>query len=256
MKTYPHNTLNHYVTALSNRIELDGDWEVALSEILLQRTWYNIQEDECMLCIITPGNEIDIYLPEGFYSDVYQLIDRCNRMIERNLKDAGTIVYFEKISVHVGADNVVTLSSELASIMGFSARQLTFRGERKHKGKVAMNPCRGFNSLYVYCDAAGAIPVADIKAPLLRVVYAAGNFGDLIHRLYTTPQYVPVSRKEFNTVEIHIRDDAGRPAPFEFGKVVATLHFRQPESVLLIIMRKQFCCEASRALYEDYYTGQ
>ena len=47
-------------------------------------------------------------------------------MIERNLKDAGTIVDTKfaydatsrKISVHVGADNVVTLSSDLASIMG------------------------------------------------------------------------------------------------------------------------------------------
>ena len=38
MKTYPDNILNHYVTALSNRIELDGDWEVVLSEMLFQRT--------------------------------------------------------------------------------------------------------------------------------------------------------------------------------------------------------------------------
>ena len=45
-----------------------------------------------MLSIITPGNEIDMFLSEGFYSDRYQLVDRCNRMIERNLKDAGTIV--------------------------------------------------------------------------------------------------------------------------------------------------------------------
>ena len=127
MKTYPDNTLDHYVIALSNRIELEGDWEVALSEILFQRTWYNIQEDECMLSIITPGNEIDMFLPEGFYSDGYQLVDRCNRMIERNLKDIGTIVDTKfaydatsrKISVHVGADNVITLSSDLASIMGF-----------------------------------------------------------------------------------------------------------------------------------------
>ena len=87
MKTYPDNTLNHYVTVLSKRIELDGDWEGELSEILFQRTWYNIQVDECMLSIITPGNEIDLFLPEGFYSDGYQLVDRCNRMIERNLKD-------------------------------------------------------------------------------------------------------------------------------------------------------------------------
>ena len=81
MKTYPDNTSNHYVTALSNRIELDGDWEVGLSEILFQRTCYNIHEDEFMLRIITPGNEIDMFLPEGFYSDGYQLVDRCNGMI-------------------------------------------------------------------------------------------------------------------------------------------------------------------------------
>ena len=43
-------------------MELDGDWEVALSEILFQRTCYNIQEDECMLRIITPATEIDMLL--------------------------------------------------------------------------------------------------------------------------------------------------------------------------------------------------
>ena len=156
-------------------------------------------------------------------------------MIGRNLKDAGTIVDTKfaydatssKISVHIGADNVITLSSDLDSIMGFPPRQLTFREERKHKEKVSMDANRGFNSLYVYCDAAEAIPVGDINAPLLRVVDPAGNFGDLNHRLYTTPQYVPVSKKEFNTLEIDIRDDIGRPVSFDFGKVVAILHFRR-----------------------------
>ena len=108
-----------------------------------------------MLSIITPGNDIDMFLPAGFYSNGYQLVDRCYRITERNLKDTGTIVDTKfaydatsrKISVHVGADNVVTLSSDLASILGFSPRQLTFREERKHQGKVAMDRNRGFNSL-------------------------------------------------------------------------------------------------------------
>ena len=50
-----------------------------------------------------------------------------------------------------------------------------------------MDPNRGFNSLYVYCDAAEAIPVGDIKAPLLRLVDAAGNCGDLIQ--YASVRY-------------------------------------------------------------------
>ena len=79
-------------------------------------------------------------------------------MSERNLKDAGTIIDTKfaydatsrKIIVHVGADNVVTLSSDLASIMGFPPREMTFSEERKHNGKVAVDPNRGFNSLLVY----------------------------------------------------------------------------------------------------------
>ena len=46
-----------------------------------------------------------------------------------------------------------------------------------------MYPNRGFNSLCVYYDAAEAIPVGDIKALLLRLVDAAGNYGDFINRL-------------------------------------------------------------------------
>ena len=51
---------------------------------------------------------------------------------------------------------------------------MTFSEERKHKCKVDVDPNRGINSLYVYCDAAEAIPVGDIKASLLRVVDASG----------------------------------------------------------------------------------
>ena len=57
-------------------------------------------------------------------------------------------------------------------------------------------------------------------------------------------------------MEIDIRDDTGRPVPSEFDKVVATLFSSKPEFLLLIIMRKQFCCDAIRALYKDYYTRQ
>ena len=93
------------------------------------------------------------------------------------------------ITLLVGADNVIKLNLDLASIVGISPRQLTIREERKYNGKVAMDPYRGFNSLYVYCDAAEAIPVGDIKAPLLRVVDAVGIlaiwFIDCIRRLST-----------------------------------------------------------------------
>ena len=132
-----------------------------------------------MLNIITPDNEIDMFLPEVFYSDVYQFVDQCNIMIERNRKvlerlstlNMHTMLLREKSADNVRADNVVTLSSELASIMGFQIGSSPLK--MMEELKVAMDPNRAFNSIYVYCDAAEAIPMGDIKALLLRVVDAA-----------------------------------------------------------------------------------
>ena len=57
------------------------------------------------------------------------------------------------------------------------------------------------------------------------MVDGSRNIGVTIHRLYTTPQYVPIAINEFHNVEIDIRDDTGNDVPFEFRKAVATLHY-------------------------------
>ena len=36
---------------------------------------------------------------------------------------------------------------------------------------------------------------------------------------------MPLLLKEFGTISIDIRDDIGRPVPFEYGRVTVTLHF-------------------------------
>jgi hypothetical protein len=48
MKYYPDNTMAKYTTTLSNRIELDGDWEVGLAEIIYPCSWYNVKQQDCL----------------------------------------------------------------------------------------------------------------------------------------------------------------------------------------------------------------
>ncbi len=85
---------------------------------------------------------------------------------------------------------------------------------------------RGFYSLYVYCDILEDVVVGDMKAPLLRTVNINGKDDKMVSRIYQTVQYVPVQRRQFDTIEIDIRDDTGRRVPFQRGKVIVTLHFR------------------------------
>ena len=51
--------------------------------------------------------------------------------------------------------------------------------------------------------------------------------GDIVTKTFTNIQYVPVQTKSFEDIEILLRDDTGHPVPFERGKVLVTLHFRQ-----------------------------
>jgi len=43
--TYPDNTTSHLTTKLSERIELDGECEVGLAELIYPHTWYNFKTD-------------------------------------------------------------------------------------------------------------------------------------------------------------------------------------------------------------------
>ena len=93
---------------------------------------------------------------------------------------------------------------------------------------TALNVCdlqKGFYSLFAYCDVVAHVVVGAVKAPLLRTVNINGRESLIVDRIFQTVQYVPIQRKKFSAIEIDVRDDTGRPIPFQLGKVIATLHF-------------------------------
>ena len=63
--------------------------------------------------------------------------------------------------------------------------------------------------------------------PLLRIVPVEGVDGQRVNKSFLRPQYIPVDRKAFEMIEVNIRRDTGESVPFESGKVLLTLHFRE-----------------------------
>ena len=53
------------------------------------------------------------------------------------------------------------------------------------------------------------------------------KFGDQIHISYPNTYYMPLLVREFDTIEIDIKDDSGENIPFEKGRCIITLHFRK-----------------------------
>ena len=79
----------------------------------------------------------------------------------------------------------------------------------------------------MYCDLVEPQYVGDSLSPLLRIAKVEGSHGDLISQSFNNPHYIPIGKRSFDTVEIDIRDDTGRKIPFQSGKSVITLHFRE-----------------------------
>ena len=48
-----------------------------------------------------------------------------------------------------------------------------------------------------------------------------------VSKNFERPHYVPLNKKNFDTISLNIRDEAGDLVAFEHGKVIITLHFRQ-----------------------------
>ena len=89
----------------------------------------------------------------------------------------------------------------------------------------------GFHDLYIYYDIVKAQYVGDSLVPLLCIVPLERVDGQCIRKSFLRPQYIPVSRKQFETIKVNIKRDTGDSVPFEFGRVLLTLYFRQSKPV-------------------------
>lgn len=85
--------------------------------------------------------------------------------------------------------------------------------------------------MFVYCDLLEPRIVGDVHAPLLRVVQACGKRhsiqGESEIITFSPPHYLPLLLTNFRTIEMDIRDHAGRTVPFANGTLTVTLHFRR-----------------------------
>ncbi len=87
----------------------------------------------------------------------------------------------------------------------------------------------GTHGLFVYCDIVKPSFVGDSYTQLLRLVQVPSGikFGDQVLITYANTYYVPLLTPEFETIEVHIKDDVGDTIPFEFGRSIMVLHFRK-----------------------------
>ena len=242
MEVFPDNTLTKYVTKLPNPIKLSGRWEAGLVEIHFPHSWYNVRPEDTSVTILhvetaTDGPQRPVYshtfrIDAGFYNSPKQLVAAINEGIKKHTKDKRLQLEYNEITQKITSeltgnmDLILHLADGLREILGFTQPRLI----QNTMAESVVDTERGFHSLYVYCDILETRIVGDTVAPLLRIINNRGKDGENVSKVFDSVYYIPVQKTCFDTIEIDIRDDSGRAVPFERGKVVLTLHFRESPS--------------------------
>jgi hypothetical protein len=264
-------------------MELTGEWEVGLAEIMFPRSWFTIPKDGLYIevdygrCFTTPISwenfiaklrlsgysynckagsvegvfSVQMYINGGFYHTMEELVHELNNSGHRAFSASNVFAeesinpptfYYRasarRIFFTLPAGMSIKFPPSLESILGLGTQQNPLVNIEKEsmtvKADMACDLQAGIHALYVYCDLLQFTHVGDIKAPLLRVVNSGGEAGDVVTRYYERPRYVPLQKKNFDSIQIIIRDDLGEKIQFETGKVLLTLHFRRTRSQYLL----------------------
>jgi hypothetical protein len=227
---FPDNKTTSYRVKLPQAINLSGEWEVGLYSINYPRTWYTLSNKNFDTHIYT-SDQSGLFsvtiIDYGFYETMSDSVQSVNNTLAKAWSDNIKLTFnvrTEKVTVHLKNKHQLIVTDRMSIVLGFGGKETKIV-------KTTTSPyaadLHGFMAIYVYCDIVQPQIVGNTSVKLLKSIPVQGKLGDVITKTFTNIQYVPVQTKSFEDVEIVLRNDTGDPVPFERGKVIATLHFRQ-----------------------------
>ena len=193
-------------------------------EIQYPHSWYNVRSDNASFAIATTNSQENYDISKGkieagYYDRPERMIAAINNTLKKASDETKVTLSYSKITqkMTVDLDPGTIMSMDMSNLLGFNNSFVTTARE----ADSVVDMAQGIYALYVYTNVVESRVVGDSVVPLLRIVPLEGKHGDVVSKNIT------VLHREFTTIEIDIRDDAGRHVPFERGRVTVTLHFRR-----------------------------
>lgn len=230
MQYFPENKISHFTTQLPTPFNLNGQYEVGLSEIIYPHSWQNINIfNNSFHYDIGDGKLIQKKVEVGCYDTMFEIIGAIQSLLPKN-PSKFTLSYnksTKKVKINVSQGSTLYLEN-LSEILGFPKHTIV---KGNMKGEYVSDAWSTYSFFYIYSDIVVPQIVGHMQAPLVKIVKVKGNDGEIISQYYGRPQYVPLMRNSFQTIDIELRLNSGDFIPFQRGKVIVVLHFR-PRQIL------------------------
>lgn len=227
---FPDNTLTKFSVNLEPSLALNGKWQVGLTEIQYTNSWHDVIDGEIIIETKRSTVKHTAKLPSGKYCNMSQLIESLHKLMASYGREKAVTIFYDKIINRTfieikDANLIITLSTNLKRILGFQQNKFD-RGT--HKATLPSDISEGFTAMYMYTNIIEPQIVGGALVPLLRVIPIESNDEyKNCTKSFQHVQYLSVVNNRAKTIDILIRRDDGRPVPFQQGKVIVTLHFKQ-----------------------------
>jgi len=254
---FSSNTVNNFKVLLPQRLQLESNYEVALTEVHLPSLWNNIHHDvfykyyeiidseNALLNEIHSTNFISknenskltfneintINLNNGQYTNE-ELINSLNKIWNN-------FVIFslqnDKCKISLEENIKLEMSMTLSRILGFDDFILInkTKSRREFFSTEKINLFSGMNSLYIYCNIIENQITSDIFSPLLRIIHFDRENNNekkntTLTKTFAYPFYLPLRYKNFQIIEVNIRNTTGDLIEFlPTSHCILTLHFKK-----------------------------
>ena len=276
MNLYPGNTLSSFTNLLSQPIYLKGSWSVALAEITFPTLAKNVPDTVIEKVqgidwsVIEPEQWYDVprtkyFLPGGFYKSVEEILNTV-KGITKTQEFSYDVNQMRRVWVMVPENTAYLFSPpDVLSMCGFETNQLGsirllpvktishYSGDeentndlkhlativRAHGKDVATYPfdlSGGSNIMFVYTNIIEYQPVADKRAPLLRLIAMQHKIENDImvedesihHKGFDNLQFKSLLTNTIAAIQIELRNEAGQLMPFvSRGRTAVTLRFKK-----------------------------
>ena len=153
-------------------------------------------------------------------------------------------LFTNKFQITLAPDESITLSKQLATLMGFKRRKFDcnlidldkcYNVEQDDKNTDFLIYTADYisdldanaHSMFIYTDIIRDTLVGNTYAPLLRNVNVVPKRDNYVQRSYDRIHYAKVNSNRINNIEIKICNSLGELIKFNFGDIIIKIHFRR-----------------------------
>ena len=249
---FPDNALSSFTNFLPEQLNLDGQWEVAISEISYPSMYQNVTEGKFMFFDKRLSKTLEFYyLETGLYPSITDIVEATNILIQEKHNHSENCIKMkvsrrmQKVEIYLANEGfgLAFFSTDLGHIFGSNVGNdfgVMLRGKGPYKPDFAYDLVR-IHSLMIYTDLIEYNIVGDTKAPLLRCFPFISKLkaGDIIttgqymnYQTFSNLQFRPLLKNSFHSIHIDLRDTSGEKTPFvSVGITGLVLMFRKASNI-------------------------